>query len=148
VQERTGNTLSLVTAALAINRDMPYHVADRVAEMLVREGINTDGARVLLLGVASKPNVGDIRNSPALPLAERLESLGVVVGYHDPYVPPERTLGTFSRVRNEDLSRAIATADAVVLLQAHGTYDVEGLALSSRRFLDTTGQVRGHVDHL
>ena len=71
-----------------INTEMPYHVVNRLAEAVDRSaGRGLNGARILILGVAYKKNVDDMRESPALKLMALLERRGAVVDYHDPFIP-------------------------------------------------------------
>src|SRR5205807_4316166 len=70
-----------------INTAMPHHVLDRVAAALNDRGVSLKGSRVLVLGVAYKPDVDDCRESPAVELMELLQDRGALVAYHDPHVP-------------------------------------------------------------
>jgi UDP-N-acetyl-D-glucosamine dehydrogenase len=80
-----------------------------------------------LLGVTYKPNIADLRESPAVPLARRLEELGVIVQFHDPYVTTWHH-GDQSVGRVPDLDAAMRTADLTILIQGHAAYDL-GAAL-------------------
>jgi UDP-N-acetyl-D-glucosamine dehydrogenase len=93
---------------------------------------------VLLLGVTYKPNIADVRESPAAPLAKCLLALGAHVSFHDPHVKNWTAAG-HDLTSESDLYGAVAEADACVLLQNHRDYDVDVLAMCSRRFLDTRG---------
>lgn len=73
--------------AAAINDGMPFHLYDLTVEALNRRGVALSNARVLVLGVAFKPNVADYRNSPARRYIELLREHGATVAYHDPHVP-------------------------------------------------------------
>lgn len=139
-----GFTFTMIEAAHRVNAGMPGRVADRVVELLRAEGRN----RVLLLGVTYKADVADVRESPAIILAERLLADGVAVFYHDPYVPSFPEFG--ARVpRRTDLSAGLAATDLVVLLQAHRCYATGCLGARVPRLLDTTGTVSGeHVIRL
>src|SRR5207247_375649 len=77
----------LIELAGEINDRMPEVVVERVGEALNRQGKSLMGSRVLLVGVSYKKDVGDVRESPALKVMERLHRDGAEVSYHDPYVP-------------------------------------------------------------
>ncbi len=114
-----------IDMASKINAEMPTFVADKVREALngVRKPVR--GSRVLLLGVAYKKDVGDVRESPAMDILDHLERDGAEVFYHDPHVPEwgtrdGRTL--LSAPFTEDLLRG---ADAVVIVTDHSCFDAE-----------------------
>ena len=103
-----------------------------------------NGSRVMLLGVAYKPNVGDIRESPALDLIELLQVKGVQVAYHDPYVARVELAGGVieSVVLDEE---ALESADCVVITTDHATYDWPWVVDNSHLIIDTrnaTGSIK------
>ena len=100
----------------------------KVIEALNRSRKAVNGAKVLVLGVAFKPNVDDARNSPAERVIELLLKEGAQVSYHDPYVPRWRMDGLELR-SVQDPIEASAAADLTVLLQPHSGYDLASLAL-------------------
>ena len=101
-----------------INRNMPYEVADWVSEALNASGKSVKGARILVVGVAYKEDVGDTRESPALKVIELLAKVGADVHYHDHMVPSVRIDGV--DYVSEELDRAKVEAfDCVVILTAH-----------------------------
>ncbi|WP_020674234.1 nucleotide sugar dehydrogenase [Amycolatopsis nigrescens] len=137
-----GFTFSLLSAARDVNDGMPGYVVGRAAAMLAGQGIDPADAEVLLLGVTYKPDVPDVRESPAAGVAEGLRALGTTVAYHDPYVAEFAVAGG-SIVGSADLPAALARADLAVLLQDHACYDSAVLARLSRSLLDTRGKVAG-----
>jgi len=144
-----GYPFRFVELAQEINGRMPGYVTDRAAELLNRHAKAVNGAKVLLLGVTYKHDIADQRESPARPLARKLLSRGAQVSYHDPFVPGWQVDGQ-SIPRAEDLEAALATADLVVLLQAHSSYDPAQLIRASRLLLDTRGIIPAapHVEAL
>ncbi|WP_134681582.1 nucleotide sugar dehydrogenase [Paracoccus ravus] len=111
-----------------INAAMPRHVVTRLAEALDRrQGKALSRARILLLGMAYKRNVPDLRESPALKLMELLEERGAEVSYHDPHlaeIPPTRNYGDYRGRRSVDLTpEAIAECDAVLIATDHDAVD-------------------------
>ncbi len=114
-----------IELAAEINQGMPFHVVKLTDDLLNRRGKALKGARVLVLGVAFKPNVDDARNSPAERVIEVLLERGARVRYHDPYVPTFRVGGdVFHReqttLKSVALTRdALRRSDIVVIVTAH-----------------------------
>ncbi|MGH9250521.1 MAG: nucleotide sugar dehydrogenase [Acidimicrobiales bacterium] len=144
VRARLGYPFRFVELAQEINATMPAYVAHRAQNMLNEAGKSTRGASVLLLGVTYKPDIADTRESPAVPLARQLGTLGANVFYHDPHVTKWIVPGLVV-TRADDLDSAVAEADLVILVQNHRVYDTEGLARRSRQFFDTRGVTSGAV---
>lgn len=143
-----GYPFRFVELAQEINNRMPAYVVDRAAELLNDDFKPLNGSRVLLLGVTYKKDVADQRESPVTAIGRKLRSRGVELIYHDPYVPAWSVGGDPVR-RADDLDAEIAMADLVILLQDHAAYDLDRIALSARRILDTRGRVAGrHVARL
>ena len=141
VRAKLGYPFRFVELAQEINNSMPTYVARRVQDLLNSDSKAVRGASVLLLGVTYKPNIADVRESPATPLAKCLIAMGAHVSFHDPHVKNWTVAGR-DLTSESDLYGSVADADACVLLQNHRDYDVDALALSSRRFLDTRGVAR------
>ncbi|MEU5209646.1 nucleotide sugar dehydrogenase [Streptomyces sp. NPDC020742] len=133
-----GPPLRMVALAQEVNDRMPGYVLQRCATLLNEHGKSARGARVLLLGVTYKPDVGDLAGSPAWEIAARLRELGAHVTYHDPYVP-SWTVQDRPVPRADSLYEAAAAADLTLLLQAHRTYDLQGLSVKAQLLLDTRG---------
>jgi UDP-N-acetyl-D-glucosamine dehydrogenase len=123
----TGRPFRLVELAKDINDQMPSYVARRVMDALNERGVTVRGAKLLCLGVTYKPDVGDVRESAALQVMAHLASWGAKLAFHDPYVAAVDDHGVKLRRRRltEDVVR---TADAVVLLTPHSSYDLGQLA--------------------
>jgi UDP-N-acetyl-D-glucosamine dehydrogenase len=138
VRAKLGYPFRFVELAQEINATMPAYVAQRAQNMLNNSGLATNGASVLLLGVTYKPNIADQRESPATPLARRLNALGAKLTYHDPHVKEWRVPGV-DILRTDDLEGTVAQADLVILVQNHRDYDVDRLAGMAKRFFDTRG---------
>lgn len=141
VQSQLGYPFRMVEVAEEINTAAPYYVAERARELLRgRRPQGVDGARILLLGVTYKPDVGDRRHSPAEPLAQRLASWGAELTYHDPFVPRWQPTDSLPELWCEaDPVTAAGAADLVVLLQPHASYDLAAIAAAAACLLDTRG---------
>ena len=123
-----------------VNQQMPYYCAERVARALNDHGKAVRGADVLLLGVAYKGDVGDLRESPALKLMELLRARGARVAYHDPHVPT-LSLGA-EPVASADLTdAALAAADAVCVVTAHSAIDYAYVADRAQLVVDLRNAV-------
>ena len=149
VRARLGYPFRFVELAQEINAGMPSYVARPIQDQLNVDGKPLRGSVVLLLGVTYKPDIGDTRESPAVPLAKTLLQHGAQLRFHDPLVKQFAVSG-YEVARVDDVYESLAEADIGVLLQDHRSYDVEAMASASRRFFDTRGVARpaGHVQLL
>jgi UDP-N-acetyl-D-glucosamine dehydrogenase len=129
-----------ITFADEINRQMPLYVVNLVADALNDRARSVRGARVLVLGVAYKPNVADTRDSPALEIVDMLALKGAQVAYHDPQVP---TI-TINGVRYDSVrSLRPADHDVVLVLTAHDGYDWPAIAREAKLIIDTRNATGG-----
>ncbi len=119
----------------------PRRVVQRCAETLAAAGRSVAGARVLVVGVAYKPDVEDVRESPALEILAQLVAQGAHVGYHDPLVPG-LTLPSGSRALTHIVDPVAFGADLVVVHTAHACLDLDWLA-AAPAVLDTTYRMTG-----
>jgi UDP-N-acetyl-D-glucosamine dehydrogenase len=133
-----GYPFRMVELAQEINDRMPRYVVHRASQLLNEDGKAVRGARILLLGVTYKADIGDQEGSPAREIGSRLMELGATLSYHDPYVPEWR-LHDRPIPRADSLWEASCDADLTVLLQHHRTYDLQGLAVKAQLLLDTRG---------
>ncbi|MBK8029987.1 MAG: nucleotide sugar dehydrogenase [Chloroflexi bacterium] len=126
-----------IELASEINTSMPHHVIDKVTTALNDDCKSVRGSKVVILGVAYKRDVDDVRESPALDVIGLLHKLGAKLEYHDPYV---------ARIRLEDeaimesspySANLLASADAVVIITDHSTFDYQHLVDHSRLIIDT-----------
>jgi UDP-N-acetyl-D-glucosamine dehydrogenase len=118
-----------------VNQHMRHYCADRIARALNDDCKPVKGSRVLLLGVAYKENVGDVRESPALKLIDLLQTRGAVVSYHDPHVPDLVHEG-INLVSGPLTDEVIAEADVVCVVTAHGTIDYERVTRLATHVVD------------
>jgi len=111
-----------IELASEINSEMPYFVVDKVREALNRRKMSVNGSSVLLLGVAYKRDIDDVRESPALDVLRLLEDDGADVSYHDPFVA-ELDEDGYHLQSVELTDAALRDADAVVILTDHTAFD-------------------------
>lgn len=121
-----------------INIQVSYYVVEKVAETLNRERKPVNGARILVLGVAYKKDVADIRESPALRIIPQLLKRGAVVSYHDPYIPQiePKHCPVFSASSVELTQEAIAAADLVLIITDHSCIDYQFVVDHARVLVD------------
>jgi UDP-N-acetyl-D-glucosamine dehydrogenase len=127
-----------------VNENMPYHVVTRLMEALNGHRKSLRGATVLLLGVAYKRDIDDVRESPAIRIAELIKGKGGDVVYHDPWVPESRVKG--GCVPQVDLSAgSLQQVDAVVLVTDHSDVDYASVVRHAPLILDTRNALKGYA---
>jgi UDP-N-acetyl-D-glucosamine dehydrogenase len=131
-----------IQLASEVNSGMPEYVRDKVVDALNDEGKPLKGSRVVVLGVAYKENISDLRESPALEVIHLLREKGADVVYHDPYVPSLRMDGQVMTSVSLD-EQTLQGADCVVITTAHKSYDWEWIAANSRLIVDSRNALRG-----
>ena len=126
-----------------INSSMPYHVVESVASALNREKKSLNGANVLVLGIAYKKDIDDLRESPALTVIELLQAQGAKVCYNDPYLP------FIGKGRKYDLQMKstplenLGQYDCVLIVTDHSSYDYRQIVNTSKLVVDTRNATRG-----
>ncbi|HOC71020.1 MAG TPA: nucleotide sugar dehydrogenase [Candidatus Hydrogenedentes bacterium] len=134
-----GFTTRFIELSGEINTSMPQYVVSRVMEALNRNGRALKGAKVLVLGVAYKKDVNDIRESPSISLMTLLEKQGALVSYNDPYVPeirPSQGHGLYKDSVAAD-AETLAACDVVLVATAHSCYDPEFILEHAPLVVDT-----------
>jgi UDP-N-acetyl-D-glucosamine dehydrogenase len=134
-----GIATRFIELAGEINTSMPDYVINRLMIALNERGKALSGARILVLGLAYKPDVDDMRESPSIVLIEKLKALGADVSYNDPYIPKS------PRQREHDLQMAsqdlteefLAAQDAVLISTNHSDYDYAWIVANSQLVVDT-----------
>jgi UDP-N-acetyl-D-glucosamine dehydrogenase len=128
-----------------INTSMPYHVVEAVAAALNEQKKSLKGSKVLLLGVAYKKDVDDLRESPSLKLLELLTDRGATLDYNDPYFPALFKMRhyDFSDMRSVNLTtEKLASYDCVLIATDHSSYDYEALVRDAKLVVDTRNATR------
>jgi UDP-N-acetyl-D-glucosamine dehydrogenase len=126
-----------------VNVNMPYHVLASVSGSLNRHKKSLNGARVLVLGVAYKKDIDDLRESPALTIIELLQKDGAQVSYHDPYFP------FIGKGRKYDLQlkcaelKDLGQYDCVLIVTDHSDYDYRRIVQEAQLVVDTRNATRG-----
>ena len=132
-----------IELASEINTNMPRYVVSRVMEALNDRGKALKGSRVLILGAAYKPDVDDVRESPALDVIGLLKQKGGIVDYHDPYIPQihHETDGWYMD-SVQDVMQAVRNADAVVIITNHKAYDYQAIVENAAFVFDSRNATR------
>jgi UDP-N-acetyl-D-glucosamine dehydrogenase len=132
-----------IELAGAVNTEMPYFVIGQIAEALNERSKSIKGSKILVLGLAYKRDIDDLRESPSLTIIELLRNKGAIVAYNDPY------FATVGRGRHYDLNMTctpldnLGQYDAVVIVTDHSSYDYRALAEQSQLLVDTRNATKG-----
>jgi UDP-N-acetyl-D-glucosamine dehydrogenase len=134
-------TARFIELAAEVNSHMPDYVVGKVARALNEECRAVKGSRVLILGVAYKPDVSDLRESPALDIIHLLQEQGAEVSYHDPHVPTLAHEGLdLASIPLSD--QALRAADCVVVVTHHRDFDWDRIAERAGLIVDTRHAIR------
>jgi UDP-N-acetyl-D-glucosamine dehydrogenase len=137
-----------ISLAEEVNSRMPEHVVELVTMGLNRNRKPVNGSKILILGVAYKRDIDDVRESPALAIIEKLREMGGEVAYHDPYIP-EISLESESpdKLSSVELTDArVSESDCVVIVTDHQTVDYSSIAKRASLLLDTRNATRHLTD--
>jgi UDP-N-acetyl-D-glucosamine dehydrogenase len=143
----------MIELASEINGEMPAFVVRKVADGLNDVGKPVKGSRVLVLGVAYKKDIDDLRESPAMDVIRLLQEKGAVVEYHDPFCPVIKDDG-HTPVHNLPMrsvpltDAALADSDVVVVVTDHSEVDYTRVAQKARLVVDTRGVMREPLQHV
>lgn len=128
-----------------INAGMPQYVTTRLIEALNQREKSIRGSKILALGIAYKPDIDDMRESPSVFVMERLRELGAVISYSDPNVPvfPKMRGHAFELSSVALTPDALSKFDAVVLLTNHSDFDYDMILENAKLIIDCRGKYRG-----
>jgi UDP-N-acetyl-D-glucosamine dehydrogenase len=135
-----------IELASEINTNMPRYVVSRVMEALNDRSKPLKGSKILVLGAAYKPDIDDIRESPALDVIGLLKQKGALVEYHDPYISHiHHEIDGWQMESVKDMMRAVKEADAVVIITNHKAYDYKAIVETSSFVFDSRNATRNIV---
>jgi UDP-N-acetyl-D-glucosamine dehydrogenase len=140
--EQYGLQTRFIELAGEVNESMPLHVVETAARAMEKNGVNLRDAKVLVLGVAYKKDVDDLRESPSLTIIELLQKAGATVAYNDPF------FATVGRGRKYDLNlestplSEVGSFDCVLIATDHSAYDYEKIVRESRLVVDSRNATR------
>ena len=149
--KQTGFDPRFIELAGQINGAMPHFVADKIADALNRHRKSINGSTVLVLGVAYKRDIDDMRESPSLDVMALLHQKGAKVRYADPYVPAlsgRAWHGGIDLATEALTPDAIAAADCVAILTEHRTVDYDMVLRSAKLVVDTRNAIAGTHPHV
>ena len=129
-----------IELASEINTNMPRHVVTRVLEAMNDRGKTLKGNKVLVLGVAYKPNIDDVRESPALDVIALLRQKGALVEFHDPqihHIHHERENWKMESIADAELMNSVKSADAVIIITDHKAYDYAAILEAASFIFDS-----------
>src|SRR4030042_18793 len=125
-----------IELASDINDTMPRYVVSRIIDAFNDRSKTLKGSRCLVLGAAYKPDIDDLRESPALDVIGLLQKKGAQVEYHDPYIPRLRTHEDIEMESVSDLKKAVSEADCVIIITNHKEYDYKEILKEAKFILD------------
>lgn len=135
-----------IELASEINTNMPRYVVNRVMEALNDRGKPLKGSKILVLGAAYKPDIDDVRESPALDVIGLLRRKGARVDYHDPYIPHiHHQSEGWQMDSTNDLMKSAAEADGVVIITNHTSYDYKAIVECAKFVFDSRNATRKFV---
>ena len=132
-----------IELASEINTSMPRYTVSKVQDTLNTHKKALNGSDVLVIGIAYKPNIDDLRESPALDIIHLLEQKGARVSYHDPFIKSFNHDGV-KMESVSDLDSAVKAADCVVIVTNHSAYDYQKMLADARLIVDTRNALGLH----
>lgn len=136
-----------ISLAEEVNSRMPEHVVELVTKALNNHRKSVNGSKVLIMGVAYKRDIDDMRESPALAIIEQLQELGAEVCFHDPFVSEVHLEGNGSRLKGVELTQTLVTeSDCVIIVTDHRKVDYGWLVENANLVVDTRNTTRGLHD--
>lgn len=133
-----------------INREMPKYVVSKLVTALNDAGKPLKGSKIMVLGIAYKKNVDDMRESPSVEIMELIEAKGGVVSYSDPHVPvfPQMREHSFDLSSVDITAQSMADVDAVILATDHAKFDYDLVAKHAPLVIDSRGIYRDGEKHI
>lgn len=141
-----GVSTHFIELAGEVNQKMPEYVVSKIVDGLNDAGKSLNSSKILVLGIAYKRNVDDMRESPSVEIMEFLRSKGANVEYSDPHVPvfPKMREHTFNLESISLNKHTLESYDAVVLATDHDKFDYDLILENATLIIDTRGKFRGH----
>lgn len=148
-----GQSTQFIELAGKVNRAMPDYVINRTVQALNQRGKAIHHSRILVLGLAYKPNIDDVRESPSFELIEKLTSLGAEVQYNDPHIPATHKMRQYDlKLQSVPLlPQTLADYDCILIATNHDAYDWQMIANHAKLIVDTrnaTKNVAGDRTHI
>jgi len=136
-----GLNTKFIELAGEINTNMPYYVVSKITKALNSRKKSLNSSEILILGIAYKPDIKDIRGAPALKIIELLQNEGATVKYNDPYVPQLKVNGEV--LDSISLKNPVLKdVDCAVIVTNHSSYDYEWIAKNAKLIIDTRNALK------
>lgn len=130
-----------------VNSQMPHYVVQKIQDALNTKKLAINGAKILILGMAYKKDIDDVRESPALDVAHLLLDKGADLNYFDPYIPKAHVNGhVLQSIDMMNLDDQILDADCVVITTDHSLLDYSGVLEQAKMIVDTRNALKGYSD--
>ena len=127
-----------IELASEINTNMPRYVVSRILEAMNDRGKHLKDSKILVLGVAYKPDIDDVRESPAMDVIGLMRKKGANVEYHDPYIPHiHHEYDGWKMDSVKDMMKSVKGADAVIIITNHKDYDYKAIIESAKFVFDS-----------
>ncbi len=143
--KEVGFEARFIELAGQVNGSMPHHVVDKIVDALNSRQKAVNGSSVLILGVAYKRDIDDVRESPALDILTVLHKKGARLSYHDPYIPkltPREWPGGFGLASVPLTAETLGAADCVVIITDHRSFDYAMIAKQSPVVVDSRNAIK------
>lgn len=133
-----------------VNQKMPTYVVEKLSNALNRYEKSIKSSKVLILGIAYKKNVDDMRESPSVEIMELLKYRGALIEYSDPHVPvfPKMRSHKFDLKSVQLTPDSVASYDAIILATDHDKFDYDMILNNAKLIIDSRGQYRGQFDNV
>ncbi len=133
-----------------VNAKMPEYVIEKLTNALNRNEKSVKGSKILVLGIAYKKNVDDMRESPSVEMMEKIQYHGAIVSYSDPHVPifPKMRKYKFDLSSVDLTPEAISSYDAILLATDHDKFDYDMIRKNAKLIIDSRGKYRGHHENV
>ena len=137
-------TARFIELASEINTSMPLYVLDKITDSLNKNSKSVRGSRIVVLGVAYKRDIDDVRESPALDVISLLLQKGADVVYHDPHISKIKLHNDMQIDSTTYSTQLLEEADCVVVLTDHSAYDWNEITHHCKLIVDTRHVIRSH----
>jgi UDP-N-acetyl-D-glucosamine dehydrogenase len=133
--KKLGFKTKMIDLASQVNRFMPLYVVKRIADLLRRQGVILEKAKILILGVTYKKDVKDIRESPALEIIKDLRKKGAKVNFYDPLIPYLK-IGSIDLKRTDLKKSTLKAYDCIILVTDHSGIDYNFIKNNAKLIFD------------
>ena len=143
--KEVGMPTRFIELAGEINHLMPEYVVARTAQAMNQRGHAMKGAKILILGLAYKPDIDDVRESPSFELIEKLEHMGAAVDYNDPHVPQTHYMRHWGDLGKKSVpltQQTLGDYDVVLIATNHSAYDYQMIVDGAKLVIDSRGATR------